>query len=145
VLVVDYKTDRLDRRDPREAADRYQVQRDLYALAAAARGAPVETAYVFLERPDHPVADRYEHTDLDQARDRVEELLGRLAEGRFEVTHEPHKGLCHDCPARERLCSHRAADMMRDSPEPPVEPRGEIAAEAGSEGADLQLSLMEGR
>ena len=55
VLVVDYKTDRLGDRDPVETVSRYSVQRDLYALAAATRGAPVGTAYVFLERPDPPV------------------------------------------------------------------------------------------
>ena len=31
---------------------RYRVQRELYALAAASRGTPVQTAYVFLEEPD---------------------------------------------------------------------------------------------
>jgi PD-(D/E)XK nuclease superfamily len=146
VMVVDYKTDRLAGGSPGEAAERYEVQRDLYALAAAALGTPVETAYVFLERPDSAVTERYEGPDLDQARARVEGLLGELAEGRFEVTHRPHKALCHDCPARERLCSHRLADMMRDSPEPPVEPRGEITAATGhgSEGAEPQLTLLEG-
>jgi ATP-dependent helicase/nuclease subunit A len=145
VLVVDYKTDRLEGRQAGHAADRYRVQRDLYALAAAARGTPVETVYVFLERPDAPDTRRYEQDDLDRARARVEKLLGELAEGRFAVTHKPHKALCHDCPARERLCSHRVADMMRDSPEPPVEPRPEIEGEtdAGSEGAEPQLSLLE--
>src|SRR5262249_59685562 len=59
VLVVDYKTDRLRDREPAEIVSRYAVQRDLYALAAAARGAPVETAYVFLERPDPPVREGF--------------------------------------------------------------------------------------
>jgi ATP-dependent exoDNAse (exonuclease V) beta subunit len=68
VLVVDYKTDRLEGRDPEEIARRYSVQRDLYALAAAARGAPVETAYVFLEAPDRPVTTRFGPEDLDAAR-----------------------------------------------------------------------------
>ena len=60
VLVVDYKTDRLAGRDPAEIVSRYSIQRDLYALAAAARGAPVETAYVFLERPDEPVRTSFD-------------------------------------------------------------------------------------
>ncbi len=38
-LVVDYKTDRLDGREPEQLAGRYRVQRELYALAAAERGA----------------------------------------------------------------------------------------------------------
>jgi ATP-dependent helicase/nuclease subunit A len=148
-LVVDYKTDRLQGRDPKRAAERYQVQRDLYALAAAARGAPVETAYVFLERPDEPVRETYDQGGLDEARVRIEELLARLSEGSFEVTHHPHLALCHDCPARDRLCSHETAAMMRDDPDPSIEPAGPpvrnggTAGPAGGEGKP-QLSLLEG-
>jgi ATP-dependent helicase/nuclease subunit A len=131
VLVVDYKTDRLNGRDPAEIVSRYSVQRDLYALAAAARGAPVETAYVFLEQPDSPVRERFGEAELEAARERVEALLERLAAGRFDVTDRPHRALCLDCPARERLCSHEAAAQMREDPDPPI-------------GAEPQLSLLEG-
>jgi ATP-dependent helicase/nuclease subunit A len=149
-LVVDYKTDRLEGRDPEPAASRYGVQRDLYALAAAARGAPVETAYVFLERPDAPVRATFDRAALGGARGRIEELLARLSEGSFEVTRRPHKALCHDCPARERLCSHEIGAMMRDDPEPAVEPAGPrerdgSPAEAGADAEGKpQLSLLEG-
>ncbi len=142
VLVVDYKTDRLGDRDPAEIVSRYSVQRDLYALAAAARGAPVETAYVFLERPGSPVRESFGDDDLAAARGRIEAVLKRLAAGRFEVTQHPHRALCLDCPARERLCSHEAAAQMRDDPDPPIAP---------SEGDEMrqtdesQLSLLEGR
>jgi ATP-dependent helicase/nuclease subunit A len=131
VLVVDYKTDRLNDRDPVEIVSRYTVQRDLYALAAAARGAPVETAYVFLEQPDPAVRESFDEAELEAARGRVEALLDRLAAGRFDVTDRPHRALCLDCPARERLCSHETAAQMRDDPEPPI-------------GAEPQLSLLEG-
>ena len=117
VLVVDYKTDRLEGRDPNQIVSRYSIQRDLYALAAAARGAPVETAYVFLERADEPVRESFGERELEAARDRVEAVLGRLAAGRFEVTDRPHKALCADCPARERLCSFPIDLTMRDSAE----------------------------
>jgi len=148
-LVVDYKTDRLQGRDPELAARRYQVQRDLYALAASARGAPIETAYVFLEQPDAPVRTRFDRGGLDEARMRIEDLLARLSEGSFEVTHHPHRALCHDCPARERLCSHEIGAMMRDDPDPAVEPagprvrNGRSADPAGGEG-EPQLTLLEG-
>jgi ATP-dependent helicase/nuclease subunit A len=132
VLVVDYKTDRLRDRDPEQIVSRYSVQRDLYALAAAARGAPVETAYVFLERPEPAVRETFGEPELDAARGRIEAVLERLAAGRFDVTPHPHRALCLDCPARERLCSHPPADTMRESPDPAVG------------GGEPQLSLLEG-
>ena len=145
VLVVDYKTDRLQGRDPAETVSRYSIQRDLYALAAASRGAPVETAYVFLERPDEPVRESFDEAALEAARSRVESVLGRLAAGRFEVTHRPHRALCADCPARERLCSHATAAQMRDDPDPAIEPAGEHANAADEPGGrEPQLSLLEG-
>ncbi|MGZ5412755.1 MAG: UvrD-helicase domain-containing protein [Solirubrobacterales bacterium] len=137
VCVVDYKTDRLDGRDPAAAAARYGVQRDLYALAAAARGAPVETAYVFLERPDEPVRETFGEAELAAARARTEEVLERLAAGRFDVTDRPNRFLCHDCPARPRLCSHATESQMRDTPEPPIPPPapgGEGPRSAAAEG-----------
>ncbi|MGH2956547.1 MAG: UvrD-helicase domain-containing protein [Solirubrobacterales bacterium] len=137
VLVVDYKTDRLDGADPHQAAGRYGVQRDLYALAAAGRGAPVETAYVFLERPELPVRERFDGDALSEARARTEALLDRLAAGRFPVTDGPHRALCRDCPARERLCIHGAELTMRDSPLPPA------SMIAPAEG-EPQLTLLEG-
>jgi ATP-dependent exoDNAse (exonuclease V) beta subunit len=150
ILVVDYKTNHLEDRTPGDVAARYSVQRDLYALAAAARGAPVETAYVFLERPGEPVRTRFEAADLDAARGRIEDLLERLADGRFDVTHHPHRDLCLDCPARERLCSHDTAAHMRDDPDPAIAPSGRRRGtqrdpeQAGGGGTEPQLSLLEG-
>jgi ATP-dependent exoDNAse (exonuclease V) beta subunit len=160
LLVVDYKTDDLtgrrrrgggatrsmQAREPEAIVSRYAVQRDLYALAAGARGGPVETAYVFLERPEAPVTAVFDEDALEQARARVEELLRRLAAGRFDVTHHPHRFLCLDCPARERLCSHQPVAQLRDDPDPPVEPDGrDTSSVGGSEGgSEPQLSLLEG-
>jgi ATP-dependent helicase/nuclease subunit A len=141
VLVVDYKTDRLGGREPAQIVSRYSIQRDLYALAAAARGKPVETAYVFLDKPDEPVREVFDEAALDAARARVEAVLERLAAGRFEVTDRPHRALCADCPARERLCSHRTAAQMRDEPDPPIEPGG---GDQPSEPAEPQLTLLDG-
>ena len=142
VLVVDYKTDRLEGRDPAEIVSRYSIQRDLYALAATARGTPVETAYVFLERPHEPVRKSFDEAGLEAARTRVESVLERLAAGRFDVTDRPHKALCADCPARERLCSHSTGAQMRDDPDPPIEPGGDPEpADAG----EPQLTLLEER
>jgi hypothetical protein len=149
-LVVDYKTDRLQGRDPKEIVSRYAVQRDLYALAAAARGGPVETAYVFLERPELAVRTGFDEGELKAARERVQAVLDRLAAGRFEVTDRPHRALCHDCPARARLCSHETAAQMRDDPEPPIEPPAPAPDAAPGNGEPAgpeeasQLTLLEG-
>ena len=58
LLVVDYKSNRLEGRTPAEVTEAdYTTQRLVYALAALRSGAPaVEVAYVFLEQPDAPVA-----------------------------------------------------------------------------------------
>ena len=123
VLVVDYKTDRLDGRDPsrgRRAATR--IQRDLYALAAAARGAPVETAYVFLEQPDEPVRESFGERRA-RARRATRSRGGCWSGSRPAASRSPTiptERLCLDCPARERLCSHEPTATLRDDPEPPI-------------------------
>ena len=69
-LIVDYKTDRLDGDSPAEHAERYRIQRAIYALAVAdARDVEeVEAAYVFLEAPDEPVITRLTHAEIELGR-----------------------------------------------------------------------------
>jgi hypothetical protein len=121
-LVIDYKTDRLRGADPAELAERYSLQRGLYALAAAeATGAAsVRVAYVFLERPADPVVSELGAEDLAAARAELEAEVEAIAAGRFEVTPTPDWQLCHDCPARRRLCPSPAS--------PPGAARDEVAA-----------------
>jgi RecB family exonuclease len=108
--VVDFKTDRLDGTDPADLAVRYEVQRDLYALATAkATGAEtVRVVYVFLERPSEPVVQELGPAQIAAARRDLEATVAELAAGRFEVTDTPDWPLCRDCPARRRLCSNPA-------------------------------------
>jgi ATP-dependent helicase/nuclease subunit A len=112
LLVVDYKTDALGGSDPADHAGRYATQRGIYALAArealggAGNGAAVRTAYCFLERPDEPVEHSFDGDGLDAVRSELERLVDGVRAGRFEVTAEPHRALCVDCPARVGLCSH---------------------------------------
>ncbi len=137
VLVVDYKTDRLGDRDPEEVVSRYSVQRDLYALAAAARGErrwrpPTSSS----SGPTHRSGRASEAPSSRPLEAGSRRLLERLAAGRFEVTEHPHRELCLDCPARERLCSHDTAAQMREDPDP--------AIRRPSRRAEPQLSLLEG-
>jgi ATP-dependent exoDNAse (exonuclease V) beta subunit len=118
-LVVDYKTDRLDGTDPDERASRYEVQRDIYALAVAeARHAPeVEVAYVFLERPGEPVVRTLGAAEMEAGRRRLEATIERIGRGDFPVAPPARRdwSLCEGCPALGRLCSGPAAN--RDAQE----------------------------
>jgi hypothetical protein len=105
--VVDYKTDTLHGRAPAELGERYQAQREIYALAVGAeRGARV--AHVFLEDPQQPVIEELGPDELATARERVENLIERMTGGSFPVTEEPYAALCFGCPAAARLCPRPA-------------------------------------
>ncbi|MDX6662452.1 MAG: hypothetical protein QOG09_554, partial [Solirubrobacterales bacterium] len=111
ILVVDYKTNRLEGAEPASMMSLYEEQRRIYALAAAGIGSAAEprsvrTAYVFLERPDEPVVLDFDAEAIVTARRELEALIERIAAADFSVTERPHFALCHDCPARENLCSH---------------------------------------
>ena len=70
MLIVDYKSDRLDGAEPEDVVEAgYATQRIVYALAALREGAPaVEVAYCFLERPEVAVAARFAPRDVARAR-----------------------------------------------------------------------------
>jgi ATP-dependent exoDNAse (exonuclease V) beta subunit len=108
-LVVDYKTDRLDRSSPAEHAGRYETQRDIYALAVAdARNAPeVEVAYVFLERPDEPVIHMLGPAEMQGGRARLLAAIKRIESGEFPPADPERRdwSLCRGCPALGRTCS----------------------------------------
>jgi ATP-dependent exoDNAse (exonuclease V) beta subunit len=108
-LVVDYKTDRLDGADPAERASSYEVQRSIYALAAAeALDAPeVEVAYVFLERPGEPAVSVLGAAEMTAARAELEMTIARIRRGEFPVAPAEARdwSLCRGCPALGGLCS----------------------------------------
>ncbi|HWM08135.1 MAG TPA: 3'-5' exonuclease, partial [Solirubrobacteraceae bacterium] len=106
VLIVDYKSDRLEGAEPAEVVERdYATQRIVYALAALRDGAPrAEVAYCFLERPGEPVSEVF--TDASALAERLHGLAQGVLEGRYPVTEAPHRELCGDCPGRAALCSY---------------------------------------
>jgi ATP-dependent helicase/nuclease subunit A len=113
-LVVDYKTDRLGGDEPAERAERYEVQRSIYALAVAeALDVPeVEVAYVFLERADEPAVTTVGPAKMVAARTGLEEAIAQIGRGEFPVA-PPEKrswDLCRGCPALRGLCSGPEAD-----------------------------------
>jgi ATP-dependent exoDNAse (exonuclease V) beta subunit len=82
-LIVDYKTDRVDDREPVELIERYEIQQAIYALAVAeARNAgEVELAYVFLERPGEPVVSSWDPDEIEAGRRRIEGEIARIRKG----------------------------------------------------------------
>jgi hypothetical protein len=131
-LVVDYKTNALEGREPEQMMAAYETQRDLYAIAAGGHDGPMRTAFVFLERPDDPVVREHDAAALAATRERLEGLVAGISAASFEVTGSPHRALCHDCPARPRLCSHPYELTMAETPPDaaPVEAPREPSADA---------------
>jgi ATP-dependent helicase/nuclease subunit A len=107
-LVVDYKTDRLRGEDPSARAAHYEVQRAIYAMAAAeSLGATeVEVAYVFLERADAPARTLLTEADMARGCTRIESAVTAISAGDFSPAPEPDRtwDLCRGCPALGRLC-----------------------------------------
>ncbi len=108
VLIVDYKSDRLEDVTPDQLVERdYATQRIVYALAALRDGAPrAEVAYCFLERPAEPVTHAYTAADAPALTERLLALADGVLNARYEVTPTPHRELCADCPGRAALCSY---------------------------------------
>ena len=122
-LVVDWKSDALDERDPEQVVgDAYSTQRLVYALAALRAGAErVEVLHCFLERPEEPASAVFGTADADRLEAELLGLAGGLVEGRFEPSTAPHYALCADCPGRAALCVHGEELTLREVPtdEPP--------------------------
>jgi ATP-dependent exoDNAse (exonuclease V) beta subunit len=117
LLVVDYKSDALEGRDPAElTAESYSTQRLVYALAGLRSGAEcVEVVHCFLERPDAPATATYEAGDAGALESRLLALAAGVVEGRFEPSAEPNLALCGDCPGRAALCSWDEQHTLRAS------------------------------
>ena len=119
MLVVDYKSDRLDGAEPSAVVARqYATQRLVYALAALHAGAEgVEIAYCFLERPDDPVSVTFERAEMADLQARLAALADGVLQQRFEVAPAPYRGLCAGCPAQGGLCSWPLEMTRRESPD----------------------------
>ena len=119
MLVVDYKSDRLQGADPAAVVERqYGSQRLVYALAALHAGADaVEIAHCFLEQPDAPVSVTFERGQMADLQARLDGLGRGVVERRFEVAPAPYRGLCAGCPAQGGLCSWPLEMTRRESPD----------------------------
>jgi ATP-dependent helicase/nuclease subunit A len=122
MLIVDYKSDRIDPAHPIDPAGlverTYATQRLVYALAALHAGATaVEVAYCFLEAPEAPVTTVYEAAQRTQLDARLAALADGVLSRCFPVSELPHRGLCAGCPAEGGLCSWPLEMTRRDAPD----------------------------
>ncbi len=106
VLVVDYKSDRLEGQEPeRLVTSAYATQRLIYGLAALRAGAlEVDVAHAFLERPEDPAVVTFSHADVGRLERELEELVSGVGRGEFSVAQEPGRAICAGCPAEGGLC-----------------------------------------
>jgi ATP-dependent helicase/nuclease subunit A len=134
VLVVDYKSHRLEGTEPAAIVERdYATQQLVYALATLQNGAPrVDVAHCFLERPHEPVMASYTAQDVPALTEQVLTLARGMLDERYPVTPAPHRDLCAECPGRRALCSHPEERTL--APAPP----------AGREGSSPQPQLAPG-
>jgi ATP-dependent exoDNAse (exonuclease V) beta subunit len=114
LLVVDYKSDRLE--NPELALERdYAIQRLVYALAGLASGAKaVEVAHCFLRRPELLLSVRHAAGERERLEDDLAARLEPLVAGRFEVSPDPNAERCGTCPGRARLCSWEEVMTLRE-------------------------------
>ncbi len=119
MLVVDYKSDRLQGADPSAVVrEAYATQRLVYGLAALRAGAEqVEIAHCFLERPQEPAAVTYTSADAPALEAELERLTGGVSRREFAVAQIPHRALCRGCPAEGGLCSWPLELTRRESPD----------------------------
>jgi ATP-dependent helicase/nuclease subunit A len=122
MLIVDYKSDRLDpahSTDPAGLVEQtYATQRLVYALAALHAGATeVEVAYCFLEAPEARVTTVYDAAQRAQLDARLAALADGVLTRRFPVSELPHRGLCRGCPAEGGLCSWPLEVTRREAPD----------------------------
>ena len=104
-LVVDYKSNVLEGQEPEEIVGRsYELQRLVYALACFRAGAgEVEVAYLFLERPDEPVATTFTRAQVPELEAELSATIARLRAGEFRPT--PSEYACNGCPALDVVCA----------------------------------------
>jgi hypothetical protein len=104
-LVLDYKTNVLDGRDPTEVVEaEYRVQRLVYALACLRAGVSrVEVVYHFLEDAGAVVSSSFTTDDAPALESELSAMIARIRGG--DVAPTPSVFACSGCPALDRVCA----------------------------------------
>lgn len=118
VLVVDYKTDRLEAGVDlgQHVAERYALQRAAYALAALRSGAAaVRVVHLFLDGGRARQAElRAVPADADDLERQLVREVRVVASGEAGVTPAPDAVICDGCPARGSICRWPVAVTARE-------------------------------
>jgi len=112
-LVVDYKSNALDGREPAEIVDEeYTLQRLVYALVCLRGGAAeVEVTYQFLERPNDVVSTTFTASETHGLEEQLSAAIARIRSGEFRPT--PSEFACADCPALDLVCAGPRLGLAR--------------------------------
>ncbi|HUG64563.1 MAG TPA: UvrD-helicase domain-containing protein [Gaiellaceae bacterium] len=104
-LIVDYKSNALEGREPGEIVEaEYALQRLVYALVCLRAGSTeVEIAYQFLERPGDVVSTSFTRADIPELEAELSAAIARIRAGDFRPT--PSEFVCSDCPALDLVCA----------------------------------------
>ena len=113
-LVLDYKTNALDGREPSAIVDaEYRLQQTVYALACFRAGAGgVEVVYQFLEAPDAVVSATFGPDEVAGLERELGAAIARIRDGDFHPTPSPFA--CSGCPALGRVCAGPALGNAPD-------------------------------
>ena len=113
-LVLDYKTNALEGREPSEIVQaEYGLQRIVYALACVRAGADeVEVVYQFLEEPDAVVTATFGPDEVAGLERELGAAIARIRAGDFRPTPSPFA--CSGCPALGRVCAGPALGNAPD-------------------------------
>ncbi|HEY5873590.1 MAG TPA: UvrD-helicase domain-containing protein, partial [Gaiellaceae bacterium] len=104
-LIVDYKSNALEGRDPHDIVEaEYRLQRLVYALVCLRAGSSeVEISYQFLEQPDTVVSTTFARADIPALEAELSGAIARIRTGDFRPT--PSEFVCADCPALDLVCA----------------------------------------
>ena len=104
-LVLDYKTNALNGRDPAEIVEEeYLTQQVVYAIACLRSGARrVEVVYHFLEQSEAVVSRVFTHEDAERLEEGLSVSIARIRAGEFRAT--PSAFACSGCPALDVVCA----------------------------------------
>ncbi|MBO9533025.1 MAG: UvrD-helicase domain-containing protein [Solirubrobacteraceae bacterium] len=126
VLVVDYKTDRLEGEVDlaTHVASRYALQRAAYALAALRAGAErVRVVHLFLDGGSGREAElRVTAADAAQLEDDLLRAVRVVAGGEAGATIAPDAITCDACPARGTVCRWPVEQTRRAPGSGPADP-----------------------